>query len=159
MCLNTGSKEPYLFILLLLIPLRLDAGQDFSGEPGSLAPRKSLKLTGNPCWNSQFLHFKKNCYLVFLSIRKKFLFIRIISCKFKKIYTYTYIFSHFLRFLLIQFQAKYPADPVGSHEAKIKSHPAPRDQHEGLKCCLEQLWPTHTSYLVPGNSLPWLGFK
>jgi hypothetical protein len=29
----------------------------------------------------------------------------------------------FLVFLLIQFQAKYPADPVGSHKAKIKSHP------------------------------------
>ena len=25
----------------------------------------------------------------------------------------------------MQFQAKYPADPVGSHEAKIKSHPGP----------------------------------
>ena len=35
-----------------------EAGRDFSGEPGIQAPRKSLKLTGNPCWNFQFLHFK-----------------------------------------------------------------------------------------------------
>ena len=34
------------------------AGRDFSGEPGIQAPKKSLKLTGNPCWNSQFLDFK-----------------------------------------------------------------------------------------------------
>jgi hypothetical protein len=88
------------------------SGRDFSGGPGSLAPRKSLKLTGNPCWNSQEL---LSCFPV-----NKFLFIRITSCEFKKIYT----FAHFPRFLLIQFQAKYPADPVGSHEAKIKSHPA-----------------------------------
>ena len=36
---------------------------------------------------------------------------------------FIYIFCHCPKFLLMQFQAKYPAHPVGSHEAKIESHP------------------------------------
>ena len=36
----------------------LNTGRDFSGEPGIRATRKSLKLTGNSCWNSHNLHFR-----------------------------------------------------------------------------------------------------
>ena len=48
---------------------QLSSGRDFSGDPGILAPRKSLKLTGNPCWNSLNLHFNENCCLICLLIR------------------------------------------------------------------------------------------
>jgi hypothetical protein len=45
-------------INIKLSPWKIMSGRDFSGEPGFQAPRKSLKLTGNPCWNSQFVHLK-----------------------------------------------------------------------------------------------------
>ena len=37
--------------------LESNPGRDFSGEPGIQAPRKSLKLTGNPWWNTNILYF------------------------------------------------------------------------------------------------------
>ena len=42
-------------------------GRDFSGEPGSQAPTKSVKLTGNPSLDSPFVNLNQNCFLVFLS--------------------------------------------------------------------------------------------
>ena len=34
-----------------------------------------------------------------------------------------YDYCHYHNLLLMQFRAKYQVHPVGSHEAKIKSHP------------------------------------
>jgi hypothetical protein len=43
-------------------------------------------------------------------------------------YTLHIFFLPFFWFLLMQFPAKYPPDPVGSPEAKIKSHPDHAEQ-------------------------------
>jgi hypothetical protein len=55
--------------LVVAIKVGCHPGRDFSGEPGIKAPRKSLKVTGNPCWSSPFLGFNYDCCLVFLPIR------------------------------------------------------------------------------------------
>jgi hypothetical protein len=36
---------------------------DFNGDPGVEDPRKPLKITGNPCWNTHILHFHQFCGL------------------------------------------------------------------------------------------------
>jgi hypothetical protein len=41
----------------------------FHLQGGILAPRKSIKVTVNPCWKSSFLGFNYDCCLGFLSIR------------------------------------------------------------------------------------------
>jgi hypothetical protein len=41
-----------------LKPIVQPVRADFSREPWIKAPKKSLKLTRNPPWKSQFLHFK-----------------------------------------------------------------------------------------------------
>ena len=57
---DSSNIEMYdnMVVLKMMFFSMFAQGRDFSGEPGIQAARKSLKLTGNPCWNSQFLHFK-----------------------------------------------------------------------------------------------------